>query len=152
VNNFPEKLRQAMHEKRCKSADVAKGTGINPSVLSRYLSGANKPSSDNIIAISHYLNVSPEWLLSSSEASESIQKSQVISSATEPLLKTIEVQDKLIKNLENEVARLEEKVKEWEDWKATSKERHAKGKAKADLAIAKNKNTLRINTSRKRKK
>jgi transcriptional regulator with XRE-family HTH domain len=152
VNNFPEKLRQAMHEKRCKSVDVSKGTGINPSVLSRYLSGANKPSSDNIIAISHYLNVSPEWLLSSSEASESIQKSQVISSATEPLLKTIEVQDKLIKNLENEVARLKEKVKEWEDWKASSKERHAKGKAKADLAIAKNKNTLRINTTRKRKK
>ena len=41
---------------------------------------------------------------------------------------------------------------EWEDWKATSKERHAKGKAKADLAIAKNKNTLRIKTTRKRKK
>jgi len=31
--------------------------------------------------------------------------------------------------------------KEWEDWKAGSKDRHAKGKAKADLAIAKNKNT-----------
>ena len=29
---------------------------------------------------------------------------------------------------------------------------HAKGKAEADLAISKNKNTLRINTTRKRKK
>jgi transcriptional regulator with XRE-family HTH domain len=112
VNNFPEKLRQAMHEKRFKAADVAKGTGINPSVLSRYLSGANKPSSDNILAISHYLNVSPEWLLSSSDAPEPNKKSKVISSVTEPLLKTIEVQDKLIKNLENEIARLKEKVKE----------------------------------------
>ena len=109
MSNFPEKLRQAMHEKRCKSADVAKGTGINPSVLSRYLSGANKPRSDNIIAISHYLNVSPEWLLSSSGAPESIQKSKVISSVTEPLLKTIEVQDKLIKNLEKRVNELEKK-------------------------------------------
>jgi transcriptional regulator with XRE-family HTH domain len=107
VNNFPEKLRQVMHDKCFKAADVAKGTGINASVLSRYLSGANKPSSDNILAISHYLNVSPEWLLSSSEAPEPIKKSQVISSVTEPLLKTIEVQDKLIKNLEKQLANSE---------------------------------------------
>ena len=50
------------------------------------------------------------------------------------------------------IERLKKEVKEWEDWKATSKERHAKGKAKADLAIAKNKNTLSIKTTRKRKK
>ena len=152
MNRFPDKLRQAIHGKRCKSADVAKDTGISPSVLSRYLSGRNKPSSENIIAISHYLNVSPDWLLSSSGAPDLTKKSKVMSSVTEPLHKTIEVQDKLIKNLENEVARLKEKVKEWEDWKAGSKDRHAKGKAKADLAIAKNKNTLPINTTRKRKK
>ena len=41
---------------------------------------------------------------------------------------------------------LQKQVKEWEDWKASSKDRHAKGKAKADLAIAKHK------TTRKRKK
>ncbi len=132
-----------MHEKRCKSADVAKGTGISPSVLSRYLSGRNKPSSDNIIAISHYLNVSPEWLLSSSDTPESTKKSRVISS-TEPLLKTIEVQDKLIKSLEKQITsqshyihalfkNLEEakaESKKWEDWKASSKDRHAKGRKK----------------------
>ena len=50
------------------------------------------------------------------------------------------------------IAKLKKELKEWEDWKAGSKDRHAKGKAKADLAIAKNKNTLRINTTRKRKK
>ena len=104
MSNFPEKLRQEMHEKRFKSADVAKGTGISPSVLSRYLSGRNKPSSDNILAISHYLNVSPEWLLSSSDAPQSTKESQAISSITAPLLKTIEVQDKLIKNLEKQLA------------------------------------------------
>ena len=89
-----------MHEKRCKSADVAKATSINPSVLSRYLSGRNKPSSDNILAISHYLNVSPEWLLSSLDAPESTKKSQVISSVTEPLLKQIEDKKKIIELLE----------------------------------------------------
>ena len=59
--------------------------------------------------------------------------------------KIIKVQGELIKNLQKQ-------VKEWEAWKASSKQRHAKGKAKADLAISKNKNTLRINTTRKRKK
>ena len=99
MSNFPEKLRQAMHEKRCKSADVAKGTGISPSVLSRYLSGRNKPSSDNILAISHYLNVSPEWLLSSSDASESTKKTGLS-------VELIEDKNKIIKLLEKEVDRL----------------------------------------------
>ena len=134
MSNFPEKLRQAMHEKRCKSADVAKATGISPSVLSRYLSGRNKPSCDNILAISHYLNVSPEWLLSSSDASESTKKSQVISSATEPLLKTIEVQDKLIKSLEKQITSQSHYIhalfKNLEEAKAESKERHTKGREK----------------------
>ena len=111
VSDFPEKLRQAMHEKRCSSADIARATGINPSVLSRYLSGANKPSSDNILVISQYLNVSPEWLLSSSDVPESLKKNQAISSATDPLLKIIEVQEELINNLQKQ-------VKEWEDHKA----------------------------------
>ena len=59
--------------------------------------------------------------------------------------KIIETQGKLIKNLQKQ-------VKEWEDWKASSKHRHAKGKAKADLAISESKNTLRFKTTRKPKK
>ena len=131
MSDFPEKLRQAMHEKRCSSADIARATGINPSVLSRYLSGANKPSSDNILVISQYLNVSPEWLLSSSDAPEPLKKNQTISSATEPLLKIIEVQEELINNLQKQ-------VKEWEDWKA-SREAHAKGSDKTKNPTKSNK-------------
>ena len=155
MSNFPEKLRQAMHEKRCKSADVAKATSINPSVLSRYLSGRNKPSSDNILAISHYLNVSPEWLLSSLDAPESTKKSQVISSVTEPLLKQIEDKKKIIELLEqmvadkgkqiawlskscdalaDEVRRLEAQVgmlkAQNDQWMASSEARHAKSSEK----------------------
>ena len=117
MSDFPEKLRQAMHEKRCSSADIARATGISPSVLSRYLSGANKPSSDNILVISQYLNVSPEWLLSSSDAPEPLKKNQAISSATDPLLKIIEVQEELINNLQKQ-------VKEWEDYKAKKKNKN----------------------------
>ena len=59
--------------------------------------------------------------------------------------KIIETQGKLIKNLQKQ-------VKEWDDWKASSKQRHAKGKAKADLAISKNKSNRRFKTTRKPKK
>ena len=59
--------------------------------------------------------------------------------------KIIEVQGELIKNLQKQ-------VKEWEDWKASSKQRHAKRKTKAYLAISKNKSTLRFKTTRKPKK
>jgi len=145
VSNFPENLRQAMFEKRCKSADISKATGINPSVLSRYLSGVNKPSSDNIIAISHYLNVSPEWLLSSLDAPESIQKSQVISSATEPLLKLIEVQEELIKNLQKQ-------IKEFEGAKTESKERHTKRREQLKTPTKPNKQKVGFHKKHKPKK
>ena len=167
MSDFAERLRQAMFDKHCKAVDVVRGTKIGAAVISRYLSGRNKPSSDNILAISQYLNVTPEWLLSSSDAPKTIKKNQVISTATEPLLKQIELQDKLIKNLEKQIKNLEEaKTDEVrnlkaqvdmlraqnDQWKASSQDRHAKGKAKADLAISKHKNTLRIKTTRKPKK
>ena len=110
--NFADNLRQAIFSKRCKAVDVSRGTNIRPSVISRYLSGTNQPSTGNLFAIAEFLGVSPNTLLSSSEAPESTKDSQAISSITEPLLKTIEVQDKLIKNLKNEVTRFKEKVKE----------------------------------------
>ena len=121
-----------MFEKRLKAVNLSKGTEIAPSVISRYLSGKNQPSTDNIMTIGKFFGVHPQSLLSSSNTSEFIQSSQGKSSSTEPLLRVIEVQGELIKNLQKQ-------VKEWEDWKASSKDRHAKGKAKADQAINKNK-------------
>ena len=97
------------------------------------------------MTISNYLAVHPQSLLSSSDASEFIQSSQSISSSTESLLKVIEVQGELIKNLQKQ-------VKEWEDWKASSKDRHTKGKAKADQAINKNKQKVGFLKRRKPKK
>ena len=137
MSDFSENLRNLMFGKHCKGVDVARATKITPSTISRYLSGTHQPTTDNLITISKYLGISSEALLSSSEAPESIQKSRVGSSVTEPLLKTIEAQDKviavqeeLIKNLQKQVGGLEKQVKEWEDWKASSKGRHAKGREK----------------------
>ena len=55
--------------------------------------------------------------------------------------------DKIIETQGELIKKLQKQVKEWEDWKASSEERHAKGKANL-----KNKNTLRFNTTRKPKK
>jgi transcriptional regulator with XRE-family HTH domain len=117
VSNFAENLRKAIFNKRFKAVDVSRGANIRPSVISRYLSGINQPSTGNLFAIAEYLGVSPNTLLNSSEAPESIQKSQVISSATEPLLKIIEVQEELIKNLQKQ-------IKEWEDMAITISEKN----------------------------
>ena len=145
MSNFAENVRRGMFEKRLKAIDVARGTNITPSVISRYLSGTNQPSRDNLFAVANYLGVSSESLISSSDASEFIQSSQGISSSTESLLKVIEVQGELIKNLQKQ-------VNEWEEWKASSKNRHAKGKAKADQAISKNKQKLGFLKKHKPKK
>jgi len=80
-----------MFEKRLKAVDLAKGTNIAPSVISRYLSGQNQPSRDNIITIGNYLDAHPQSLLSSSDAPESSESSRHIPSDKD---KIIDVQDK----------------------------------------------------------
>jgi transcriptional regulator with XRE-family HTH domain len=131
-----------MAERDLKASKIGDATGITRPVMSRYISNKSGISAENLIKLSQYLNVSPDWLLNGSDSPESIKMSKDVSVDKN---ETIAVQRELIERLKKE-------VKEWEDWKASSKDRHAKGKAKADLAIAKNKNTLRINTTRKRKK
>ena len=106
-----------MFDKRCKAIDVARATKITPSTISRYLSGTHQPTTQNLFAISQYLEVSPESLLSSSDAPEPLNKNQAISSATDPLLKIIQVQEELINNLQKQ-------VKEWEDYKAKKKNKN----------------------------
>ena len=99
MSNFAERLRQAMFDKRYKAIDVARGTNITPSVISRYLSGTNQPSRDNLFAVANYLGVSSEWLLSSSDAPESSESSRHISSDKD---KIIAVQEELIKTLQKQ--------------------------------------------------
>ena len=142
MSNFAENLRKAIFNKRCKAVDVSRGTNIRPSVISRYLSGTNQPSTGNLFAIAEYLGVSPNTLLSSSDVSESIQSSQGISS--EPLLKTIEVQDKLIKKLENEVIELKATVKANNEYQEKVKELEEKLETTTKL-----KNDLLENLSRR---
>ena len=131
-----------MTQKGLKASEVADGAGITRPVMSRYLANRSGISAKNLIKLSQYLNVSPDWLLNGSDAPESIKMSKDVSVDKNEI---ITLQKKIIKDLE-------QKVKEWEDWKASSKERHAKGKAKADKAIKKNKQKLRFLKKHKPKK
>ena len=102
-----------MFKKRLKAGDLAKGTKIAPSVISRYLSGKNQPSTDNIMTIGNYLQVHPQFLLSSSDTPELIQKGQGLSL---PLLNQIEDKDKIIELLERMVADKDKQI----DWLSKS--------------------------------
>ena len=108
MSNFSENLRNIMFGKRCKAVDVARATKITPSTISRYLSGTHQPTTDNLIVVSKYLGISPEALLSSSDAPEPSESSRHIPSDKD---KIIAVQEELILNLQKQ-------VKEWEDYKA----------------------------------
>ena len=99
MSNFAEILRKKMFEKRLKAVDLANGTKIAPSVISRYLSGQNQPSRDNIITIGNYLDTHPQSLLSSSDAPKSSKSSRHIPSDKD---KIIDVQDKLIQSLQKQ--------------------------------------------------
>jgi len=130
VSDFAENLRKAMFAKRLKGVDVANATKITPSVISRYLTGAHQPSTDNLLAISKYLGISPEALLSSSEAPESSGSSRYTSDKD----KIIAVQEELIKNLQKQVMAQSHYInalfKELGEAKAENKDRHAKGRKK----------------------
>ena len=131
MSDFAENLRKAMFDKRCKAVDVSRGTNIRPSVISRYLSGTNQPSTGKLFAIANYLGVSSEWLLSSSEAPESSGSSKYISSDKD---KIIAVQEELIKSLQKQVTAQSHYIQvlfeKLEEAKAESKERHTKGREK----------------------
>ena len=145
MSDFAERLRQAMFDKHCKAIDIVRGTKIGASVISKYLSGMNQPSRDNLFALGKFLEVTPEWLLSSSDAPESKKPAHSISTHKD---KIIELQEQLIADkvkqidwlskscddLADEVRRLEAHVgmlkAQNDQWMASSEARHAKGREK----------------------
>ena len=128
MSNFAENLRKALFDKRYKAIDVARATNITPSVISRYLSGTNQPSRDNLFAVANYLGVSSEWLLSSPDAPESKKPVQSISPHQD---KIIELLERMVAERDEQITSLKAEIKQWEEWKASSKDRHAKGREKA---------------------
>ena len=120
MDDLADRITLIMTQKGLKASEVADATGITRPVMSRYLANRSGISAENLIKLSQYLNVSPDWLLNGSDAPELIKMPKSVSVDKD---KIIEVQAELIMNLQKQ-------IKEWEDWKTSSKDRHAKGREK----------------------
>ena len=116
MSNFAENLRKALFDKHLKAIDVARGANITPSVISRYLSGTNQPSRDNLFAVATFLGVSSEWLLSSSEAPESKNPAHNISTHKD---KIIELLERMVAEKDDQIISLKAEIKQWEEWNYT---------------------------------
>jgi len=149
MSSFAERLNQAMHKKTCKAVDMTKATGVIASVISRYRSGQHQPTISNVFAIAKYLKVSPEWLLNGSDAPEWTKPSQGTLWDKD---KIIGVQEELIQKFKQENEELRQKIKEWEEWKASSKDRHAKGREKTKNPTKPNKQKVGFMKKHKPKK
>ena len=111
-----------MEQRGIKASEVADGAGITRPVMSRYLANRSGMSAENLIKLSQYLNVSPDWLLNGSDAPESIKMSTSISVDKN---ETIAVLKKYVANLEKQVGGLEKEVKAWEDMATTISEKNS---------------------------
>ena len=93
-----------MAQRSLKASKIADATGITRPAMSRYLANRSGISAENLIKLSQYLNVSPDWLLNGSDAPESIKMSKSVSVDKNTI---IEVQRELIERLKKDVGRLE---------------------------------------------
>ena len=111
-----------MRDRGYKASEIADATGITRPAMSRYLANRTGISAENLITLSQYLNVSPDWLLNGSDAPESIKMSTSISVDKN---ETIAVLKKYVKNLEKQVGGLEKEVKAWENMATTISEKNS---------------------------
>lgn len=63
VGNFASHLAQLMSERRVCARDVAKGTGLTPAAVSRYLSGQRQPRYLEAVKLAEFFGVNPDYLL-----------------------------------------------------------------------------------------
>ena len=111
-----------MRERGYKASEVADGARITRPVMSRYLANRSGISAENLIKISQYLNVSPDWLLNGLDAPEAVKMStSILMDKNE----TIGVLKKYVANLEKQVGGLEKEVKAWEDMAITISEKNS---------------------------
>ena len=108
MDDLADRLNQIMDQKGIKASQIADATGITRPVMSRYLANRSGISAVNLIKLSQYLNVSPDWLLNGSDAPETVK---VFKSVSVDKNIIIEVQRELIERLKKDVGRLEAIVK-----------------------------------------
>lgn len=108
MDDLADRITLIMTQKGIKASQIADATGITRPVMSRYLANKSGISSENLIKLSQYLNVSPDWLLNGSDAPEAVKMSKSVSVDKNTI---IEVQRELIERLKKDVGRLEAVLK-----------------------------------------
>ena len=108
MDDLADRLSQIMAQRGLKASEVADGAGITRPVMSRYLANRSGISSENLIKLSQYLNVSPDWLLNGSDTPGLVKMSKSVAVDKNTI---IEVQRELIERLKKDVGRLEAVVK-----------------------------------------
>lgn len=58
-----EQLENLLQSKNITARELAKGTGIDESLISKWRRGIQKPQIDNLIALSEYLEVTVDELI-----------------------------------------------------------------------------------------
>ena len=61
--NFPPRIKKARIDAGYKQAEVADITGIPRSNISKYETGKQEPSLEQLGTIAHFYNISVNWLL-----------------------------------------------------------------------------------------
>ena len=122
MDDLADRITLIMTQKGLKASEIADATGITRPVMSRYLAKRSGISAKNLIKLSQYLNVSPDWLLNGSDAPEAVKMSTSISVDKN---ETIAVLKRYVANLEKQVGGLEKEVKAWEDIAATISEKNS---------------------------
>ena len=104
MDDLADRITLIMTQKGLKASEICDATGITRPAMSRYLANRSGISAENLIKLSQYLNVSPDWLLNGSDTPESIKMSKDVSVDKNTI---IEVQRELIERLKKDVGRLE---------------------------------------------
>ena len=68
--NFSQRLTAIMEERSLTTYRVSKDTGISGSLLGYYRSGRNDPSSENLLKLAEYFDVSVDYLLGRTDKPE----------------------------------------------------------------------------------
>ena len=108
MDDLADRLNQIMAQRSLKASKIADATGITRPAMSRYLANRSGISAENLIKLSQYLNISPDWLLNGSDAPEAVKMSKSVSVDKNTI---IEVQRELIERLKKDVGRLEAVLK-----------------------------------------
>ena len=65
--NFRERFNNTLELRAIRKRDIAKECGVSKSTVTRWSKGKNVPNSNQLLLISNYMNVNPDYLLGTTD-------------------------------------------------------------------------------------